>query len=90
MVLLDVLGQRWSLRILWELKSGGVTFRQLRELCDGVSPTLLNKRLKEFRELEFVELDDRGFYLTDLGEELVTHFAKLDKWAQNWSDQLGQ
>ncbi|USG62874.1 winged helix-turn-helix transcriptional regulator [Sneathiella marina] len=88
MVLLDVLGQRWSLRILWELRAGNVTFRQLRELCDDVSPTLLNKRLKEFRQLKFVELDEAGFGLTGHGKELVTHFSKLDKWAGNWSQEL--
>ena len=88
MLLLDVLGQRWSLRILWELKVGDVSFRQLRELCDDVSPTLLNRRLKEFRELKFVELDSSGFRLTGLGEELVTHFSMLDQWATDWSENL--
>ena len=85
MVLLDILGQRWTLRILWELNAGCVSFRRLRELCDDVSPTLLNRRLKELRELRFVVLEDCGFKLTGQGEELVEQFARLDRWAQDWA-----
>ncbi len=29
MALLDILGQRWTLRILWELRDGAVGFRDL-------------------------------------------------------------
>lgn len=88
MVLLDVLGQRWTLRILWELNRGVATFRNLRGNCDDVSPTLLNARLKELRELELVVLGSDGFQLSDLGRELVREFAKLDDWANKWAQVL--
>jgi hypothetical protein len=45
MRLLDVLGKRWTLRVLWELRDERLTFRELRERCDDVSPTSLNHRL---------------------------------------------
>ena len=45
MVLLDLLGRRWALRVLWELRDARATFRALQERCD-VSPTVLTKRLK--------------------------------------------
>ena len=50
MVLLDLLGRRWTLRILWELREGALTSRALRTACDEASPTVLNERLKELRE----------------------------------------
>ena len=50
MAALDLLGRRWALRVLWELRSGPLTFRALQEACDGVSPTVLNARLAELRE----------------------------------------
>src|SRR3974390_2063939 len=60
MVLLDLLGRRWTLRILWELREGALTSRALRSACDEASPTVLNERLKELREAGFVELGNGG------------------------------
>ena len=91
MVLLDILGQKWTLRILWELqKSKRLSFRGLRTACDEVSPTLLNRRLKMLRELAFVDLEKEGFGLTRLGDELTSEFARLDSWANRWADQFNQ
>src|SRR3569833_1548487 len=71
MVLLDLLGRRWSLRILWELRDEPLTSRALRTACDDASPTVLQARLTELREAGFVELGDSGGYgLTPLGREL--------------------
>ncbi|MCB0279654.1 MAG: helix-turn-helix transcriptional regulator [Calditrichaeota bacterium] len=61
MRLMDVLGKRWTLRILWELRNQSVTFRELRERCDDVSPTSLNSRLKELRELNLVVHSESGY-----------------------------
>lgn len=88
MALLDILGQRWTLRLLWELGHGSATFRVLRARCEDVSPTLLNKRLKDLRELALIELGNNGFALTDLGMALVGNLASLDSWANDWADQL--
>jgi len=40
MALLDLLGQRWTLRILWELRDAPLTFRALQNACDSVSPKI--------------------------------------------------
>src|ERR1700722_17849874 len=47
MAALDLLGRRWSLRILWELREGPLGARSLRERCDGMSPSVLYDRLGE-------------------------------------------
>jgi hypothetical protein len=40
MALLDLLGRRWALRVLWELRDGeALTFRELQARCGGVSST---------------------------------------------------
>ena len=88
MVLFDILGKRWTLRILWELRQGPLSFRALRERCDDVSPTLLSQRLKTLRNLEIVQLGDKGYSMTDHGTSLGKHMAKLDIWANDWADQL--
>lgn len=90
MVLLDVLGQRWTLRILWELRDGsGQTFRMLRANCADISPTVLNKRLKELRDLGLVDQGDDGYALSEDGRALIRHLGPLDAWAKTWADQLG-
>lgn len=86
MVLLDALGRRWALRILWELRGGGAcTFRALREACDEVSPAVLNERLGELRELGLVELGDEGYRLTRAGASLGEQLLVLDAWATQWA-----
>jgi DNA-binding HxlR family transcriptional regulator len=86
MALLDLLGRRWTLRILWELRDGTLTSRALRTACDEASPTVLNERLKELREAGFVELGEGGGYvLTALGRELSEKFMPLHHFAEKWS-----
>jgi len=84
MVLLDALGRRWALRVLWELRDGARTFRALREACDGVSPAVLNERLGELRALGLVELVDDGYALTGDGVSLGEQLVALDAWATRW------
>jgi len=86
MVLLDLLGRRWSLRILWELRDEPLTSRALRAACDEASPTVLQARLSELREAGFVELLPAGGYgLTGLGRELNETFLPLHRFAERWS-----
>lgn len=84
-MLLDALGRRWALRILWELREGPRTFRALREACDGVSPAVLSERLAELRALGLVALADAGYHLTDDGTGLGEKLVALDVWATRWA-----
>jgi DNA-binding HxlR family transcriptional regulator len=85
MALLDLLGRRWSLRILWELREEALTSRALRTACDEASPTVLQARLSELREAGFVELGGGGGYgLTPLGQELCETFMPLHRFAERW------
>ena len=86
MVLLDLLGRRWSLRIIWELRDGPLTSRALRTACDDASPTVMQARLSELREAGLVELlSGDGYCLTPLGRELMESFAPLHRFAERWS-----
>jgi DNA-binding HxlR family transcriptional regulator len=84
MVLLDLLGRRWSLRILWELREATLTSRALREACDDASPTVLQARLADLRQAGFVELAANGYCLTELGRELNGTFLPLHRFAERW------
>ena len=83
MALLDLLGRRWSLRILWELREATLTSRALREACDDASPTVLQARLAELRQAGFVELQPpSGYRLTEMGKELLGTFLPLHRFAE--------
>jgi DNA-binding HxlR family transcriptional regulator len=86
MALLDLLGRRWSLRILWELREQTLTSRAMRAACDDVSPTVLQARLSELREAGFVELiPTSGYRLTDIGRDLQETFLPLHRFAERWA-----
>jgi DNA-binding HxlR family transcriptional regulator len=90
MALLDLLGQRWTLRILWELRDDALTSRALRTACDEASPTVLQTRLSELREAGFVVLGEAGGYgLTPLGRELCETFIPLHRFAERWRSKSG-
>ena len=86
MALLDLLGRRWALRVLWELRAGNeLTFRALRAACDDVSTSVLNDRLRELREAGIVTAGD-GYRLTPRGLRLIAALAPLQTWAKAWAD----
>ncbi len=89
MALLDLLGRRWTLRILWELRAQPLTSRALRTACDEVSPTVLQTRLSELRAAGFVGLAEAGGYsLTALGRELSENVLPLHQFAERWRKQM--
>ena len=90
MAVLDLLGRRWALRILWELRGRTLNFRELRDNCDGMSPSVLNDRLSELREAGIVELDDDGYRLTKTGNELLNVFAPLSHWSKRWARNISR
>jgi DNA-binding HxlR family transcriptional regulator len=88
MALLDLLGRRWTLRVLWELRNGALTSRALRAACDEASPTVLQARLSELRAAGLVSLRQRqGYRLTQLGEELIAAFWPLYSFADRWAER---
>lgn len=83
---LDLLGRRWALRVLWELRDGEpIGFRELRDRCDEMSSSVLRDRLVELAEAAVVVQDDDGSYRLDrLGLALLDALAPLDAWAKRW------
>ena len=86
MALLDLLGRRWALRVIWELRASRLTFRALQEACGGVSPTVLNERLRELRESGLLDSAGAlGYGLTPLGRELIEQVLPLVAWSARWA-----
>jgi DNA-binding HxlR family transcriptional regulator len=90
MALLDLLGRRWALRILWELRDGqAVTFRELQARCGDISSSVLNDRLRELRDAGIVTTEPAGGYqLSDEGHDLLQALAPIDAWAKRWAERI--
>ena len=89
MAILDLLGRRWSGRVIWELREGQPTFRALRERCGNPSPSVLNTRLAELREAGIVEaVEGSGYRLTEDGRRLLEVMIPLYAWAERWAERL--
>jgi DNA-binding HxlR family transcriptional regulator len=86
MALLDLLGRRMALRILWELSRAGtpLTFRALQAAAE-TNPALLNTRLKELRAARLVRHDGDGYALSDEGQRLVHLLLPLVAWSDRWA-----
>ena len=61
MALLDLLGRRWSLRVIWELRDGPLSFRETQARCGAISSSVLNDRLAELRAAGIVEASPISF-----------------------------
>jgi DNA-binding HxlR family transcriptional regulator len=84
MALIDLLGRRMALRILWELRGRSLTFRALQDAAE-TNPSVLNVRLRELREAHIVEHSAEGYGLTPNGRKLLDLFLPLHLWAEDWA-----
>lgn len=84
MALLDLLGRRWTLRILWELSSEAMGFRELQRRCDNMSSSMLDQRLGELRRSGFATNEGGPWRLTELGSDLLKELEPLYVFANDW------
>ncbi len=91
MAALDLLGRRWTLRVLWELRGSALTFRGLQAACGGLSPSVLQQRLAELAAAGLVAHDGAsGYALTPLALRLLPALQALDGWAREWAASLAR
>ena len=85
LVLFDLLGRRWALRVIWELREGNAGFRALQDRCEQMSSSVLQERLRELVAAGLIETDEAGLYgLTPEGRGLVAALQPLIQWAAEW------
>jgi len=92
---LDLIGSKWAILIVYALSQGTKRYSQLQQLIEGVSPKML---IQNLRKLETSGLVKRVVYpvvppqvdysLTPLGETLVDPLAMLYIWSENHFHEL--
>ena len=88
----ELLGRRWSLHILKNLKTKEVIrFNELKRLLPGISSTVLSERLLELEREGLVtkkiypEVPPRVEYgITPQARELEVIIKDLARWANKW------
>src|SRR5271165_7496310 len=91
MALLDLLGRRWVLRILWALREAALGFRILQARCDSMSPSVLSARLTELVVAGILEFSPQGDYqLTPEGRKLIEVLQPLHGWAERWAKRTAK
>jgi DNA-binding HxlR family transcriptional regulator len=83
--LLELIGRRWALRVLWELRDEALGFRELQRRCGGMSSSVLRDRLAELTGAGIVEAGETGYALSEHGRGLLAALAPLSRWAEEWS-----
>jgi DNA-binding HxlR family transcriptional regulator len=79
---LELLGRRWALRLVWELRRSTLSFSELRRRT-GISPSVLSARLAELGEAGVLERDRAGRYrLSGRGRELARLLYEINRWAE--------
>ncbi len=85
LVAFDLLGRRWALRILWELRDEPLGFRVLQQRCEGMSSSVLRDRVRELQGAGLLETDESGRYaLAQHGRALLDALQPMARWADEW------
>ena len=86
---LAVIGGKWKILILWELRSGALRFGELKREIGTISEKMLIQHLKELEcdqvvvRHDFKEVPPRVEYaLTDFGASLLEALTPLCEWGQ--------
>jgi DNA-binding HxlR family transcriptional regulator len=89
---LNVLGQKWVLRILRVLAEGTRRFCELQDALGGANSATLSQRLKLLEDEQLVERRIVSslppwveYSLTPKGRELSQAIALIDRWAARWA-----
>lgn len=80
---MELLGQRWVLRVVWELEPGPLGFLELRRRMGNCSSSMMADRLATLTQAGLVETHaDKSYELTPLrGAELAAALEHLWQWA---------
>ena len=90
MALFDLIGRRWNLRIIWELRQAPrpLTFRELRSACGDISSSVLTQRLRELTDVRITAHTGDGYALTSTGIRLVAALQPVLEWSRAWNQEL--
>lgn len=89
---LNVLGQKWVMRIIRALGDRTQRFCELQDALGGANSATLSQRLKLLEDEALIERREVSvvppwveYSLTTKGRELRDAISGIDRWAERWS-----
>ncbi|WP_322938722.1 winged helix-turn-helix transcriptional regulator [Nocardioides bizhenqiangii] len=94
-VVLDRIGDRWTVLIVVALADGAIRFSQLRSRIEGITPKVLTQTLRALERdgvvtrTVFAEVPPRVEYeLTELGRDLLAPIDAIRIWAEQHAARI--
>ncbi len=87
----EILGERWTILIVRGMLGGATRFNTIHRGVSKISPTVLNKRLRELEASGVIVKkripDQRGYeyQLTECGRDLGPLVMGLGEWGMRWA-----
>ena len=89
---LDIIGGKWAMPIIYILSKGKMRFKELERTVEGINTRMLVKELKNMeangiltREVFATVPPTVEYTLTSKGEKLLPSIVSLHKWGQEFS-----
>ena len=86
---LNIIGSKWNLFIIWSLKDGTLRFSELQKRMGDVNSKTITKHLRDLEKNEIVtrsvypEVPPRVEYtLTEKGQAFLPVFEAIRKWGE--------
>jgi DNA-binding HxlR family transcriptional regulator len=89
---LDIIGGKWAMPIIYHLSKGKMRFKELERTVDGINTRMLVKELKNMevngiitREVFATVPPTVEYTLTSKGEKLLPSIVSLHNWGQEFT-----
>lgn len=83
---MELLGQRWIMRVIWELQSGPLGFLELRRRMNNCSSSMLSERLQQLTAARIIGKNSSGAWeLTSEGLALAKALTSVWDWSNSWA-----
>ena len=93
---MDLVGGKWKMVVLWQLREGAVRFSEIKRRLEGVTQKMLTQQLRELEELGLIT---RTVYpvvppkveysLAPEGKKLVPVLESLCRWSEKYAARHG-
>ena len=87
----DIIGGKWKILIIWDLKEGEKRFRELQKSVGKITDKMLTQQLRELEKAELIsrkaypEVPPRVEYsLTLLGKSILPVIEMLEEWGKQY------
>ncbi|XXM70928.1 winged helix-turn-helix transcriptional regulator [Lysinibacillus sphaericus] len=95
-LVIDVIGGKWKVLILWNLNEGEKRFNELKRSLPNITQKMLTQQLRELEEHGLVsrrvyqEVPPRVEYsTTEMGKKLQTTLFEMCQWGDEYAEQKG-